>query len=120
MAIWPAIACGAIAIAVLVFVGNDASRWASASGFGVLALIAAAISLQWVVEVLTAAQGAIPGDYRLGQPSLIYFAAVAWGGVTFLLALVGGRGSLRPVASDGKSAARARLGRNFWQHFGNT
>jgi hypothetical protein len=101
---WPPIACGAIAIAVLIFVGNDASRWAGASGFGALALIGAAISLQWVVDVLTATQGAISGDYRLGQPFLIYLAAVAWGGVTFLAALVGGSGSVRPVATDGQSA----------------
>ena len=87
----PAIACGLIAVAVIVSVGNDGSRRASAIGYGVLAGIATATSLQWTVDVLTAVNGRITGATNISTPFLLYLLAISWASLTFLLAFVGSR-----------------------------
>jgi uncharacterized protein DUF1648 len=89
LSVMPAIGCGLVATAVLIFVGADTRRRTAALTHGALALIASAVSLQWVVNVLTALQADTGASNRIGVLFLLYLLALAWGGVVFLVTLLG-------------------------------
>jgi hypothetical protein len=87
MSVLPAAGCGIIGVLLLIFVGNDLRRFLGAIGYGVLSLIAAAVSLQWIVDVLTGLHG--ERDYPIGSPFLLYLLACGWGAIAFLAGLLG-------------------------------
>ncbi len=100
LAFWPsllpAIGCGLIAIAVVVFLGNDGSRRASAFGYGALAGVATAISLLWPAEVLTALNARTSGIENIGAPFLLLLLAIPWAGLAFMVSLLGSRADTPP------------------------
>lgn len=85
----PAVACGAVAIVVLIFVGSDIRRRTAALTHGLFALIASAVSLQWPVGVLTASQANSGGHNGIGTPFLLYILALLWGVVVFVVTTSG-------------------------------
>ncbi|GAA1440749.1 hypothetical protein GCM10009617_08480 [Leifsonia poae] len=102
----PALVCAVIAVVVLV-ASHDARRIYGALGFGVLALVAAAASVQWLVDVLTALVAADGGDSRIGAPFLLQLASLAFGLLVFGVAMIGKRDRTptRDASMTGETAA---------------
>lgn len=81
----PAAACCGISVLLAVTLRTDATRWAPAAGFAVLALVEVATSMQWPVAQLTAATPQL--NNGIGAPFLLYLVAVVWAGLVFILTL---------------------------------
>lgn len=80
----PAAACALLAGLMAVTIRSDATRWAPAIGFGVLALVSHAAALQWPVDQLTAANASLQD--RAEPPFLLFFGAFLWAGIAFAIA----------------------------------
>ncbi|MBW4033707.1 MAG: hypothetical protein HIU88_13770 [Acidobacteria bacterium] len=100
----PTLVCGVIAIAVVVFLGNDGSRRASAFGYAALAGVATASGLLWPAEVLTALNGRTTGIENIGTPILLLLLAIPWAGLAFGVSLLGSRDATPPNSAGNEPA----------------
>lgn len=81
----PAVACAVVAVVMAATVRADASRRATAIGFGIVILIGAALSLLWPIGQLTAADPS-PGN-RMGPAFALLLIAPVLGICGFAVAV---------------------------------
>ncbi|TFB87270.1 DUF1648 domain-containing protein [Cryobacterium algoricola] len=84
----PSVICGVIAICVAL-AGSGLRRIQGALAFAAIATVAAAVSLQWAVDVRTAIDAQTIETNRIGAPFLLYLLAIGWGLVVYAAGTIG-------------------------------